>query len=139
MVIQTGDSTHHQDQSITLHSLRTMKATCSNPVNEIPLALLLSLSLILFPLAVHCTFKYSCFSVPSDTPVQFALRHSETFFFYHLEVVALVTYHSRHPLSSPRFSASAFVRSHASIQMCLADEQYGLHGHLDTSLPSFVP
>jgi hypothetical protein len=34
--IQIGDSTHHQDQSITSTNFRTMKTMVSNPTNPIP-------------------------------------------------------------------------------------------------------
>lgn len=34
--IHNGDSTHHQDQSMTWHSLRVINTMASNPVNPIP-------------------------------------------------------------------------------------------------------
>lgn len=36
MLIHIGLTTHHQDQSITLQSLSTMKAIVNNPVNLTP-------------------------------------------------------------------------------------------------------
>lgn len=43
--IQIGDNTHHQDQSITLHSFKMMNANNKRPKNPIPGDVLLLLIL----------------------------------------------------------------------------------------------
>lgn len=34
--ISIGETTHHQDQDITLHNLSTIKATVSNVLKDVP-------------------------------------------------------------------------------------------------------
>ena len=45
--IQIGHVTHHHDQSITLHNLRTINAIVKNPANEVPIPLISALSLLI--------------------------------------------------------------------------------------------